>query len=151
MNNESLTQILKSIDPDSIELFSLNGLETLGKVVKRYDGDTATIILIFKGTPYKFNVRLLGIDCAEKRSKNPKEVECAYLAMDYFDKFVNDELVFVKCHKWDKYGRLLVEIFKLDTNQSNTRLLNKELVEHNLAYEYSGKTKKKFEEWYLLK
>ncbi len=59
-------------------------------------------------------------------------------------KGIETRLVYIKCGKWDKYGRLLIEIY---SDQEKTRCLNKELVEQGLAYEYSGGKKKKFEEW----
>ena len=38
-----------------------------GKIVKCYDGDTVTIASIINNKAYRFNVRMLGYDCAEIR------------------------------------------------------------------------------------
>ena len=44
-----------------------------GKIVKCYDGDTVTIATIMDGKRVRFNIRMLGYDCAEIRSKDPQE------------------------------------------------------------------------------
>ena len=44
----------------------------------------------------------------------------------------------MKCHGWDKYGRILGEFFINGVN------LNNEMIEKNYGYQYDGGTKKTF-------
>lgn len=128
---------------DNAPLFSLNNIETDGKIVSVYDGDSCDIVLNLDKLGYtRFKCRLNGIDCAEKRSKNEAEKQHALKALEFVKKWQN-EMVRVKCYKFDKYGRLLVDVFC-----SNESLAEK-LIENGLAYRYYGKTKKSFDEWYV--
>ena len=61
----TLEQQLVNIKCDDIELFSLNGLKTIGKIVDIYDGDTCKIVIIHENILKKFTCRLLGIDTPE--------------------------------------------------------------------------------------
>jgi hypothetical protein len=49
----------------------------------------------------------------------------------------NKNLVSVKCLEWDKFGRLLVELY----NKDDTKSFNDILVEKQLAVKYDGGTK----------
>jgi endonuclease YncB( thermonuclease family) len=127
---------------DNAPLFSLNNIETDGKIVSVYDGDSCDIVLhLDKLGCTRFKCRLNGIDCAERKSKNESEKQHALKALE-FVKGWQGVPVRVKCYKFDKYGRLLVDVFC-----SNESLAEK-LVENGLAYRYCGKTKKSFEEWH---
>ena len=83
--------------------------------------------------------------------------------------FVKDKLIIIKCGEFDKYGRLLINIYEVtesneyhmlggtDTNRENTidldnpiRLdnsINNQLIDNKLAYAYTGATKQKFVDW----
>lgn len=92
-------------------LFSLNGRWFEGKCVKCYDADSVHIVIQWMGTYTRFKCRLYGIDTPELRSKHPLEKQVAKLARDYLRSLILDCIVFIKCHTFDKYGRLLVSIF----------------------------------------
>ena len=47
----------------------------------------------------------------------------------------NKKLIKVKCLEWDKFGRLLVELYNKDDNNKSFNTL---LVEKNLAVSYDG-------------
>jgi endonuclease YncB( thermonuclease family) len=49
----------------------------------------------------------------------------------------NKKIITVKCLEFDKYGRLLVELY----NKDGTKSFNDILVEKNLAVKYDGGTK----------
>jgi endonuclease YncB( thermonuclease family) len=123
--------------------FSLDGIETTAKCVKCYDADTVHLVFGVPGTEnlYKWTCRLLGIDSAEIRSKNPDEKLHAIKARDYLRNLILDKIVEVKCQKFDKYGRVLVTITHDGIN------LNEDLVSKKLAYVYDGGTKRDFNEW----
>ena len=152
--------------------FSLCGLTLPGKVVECYDADTCKIVLPLQGAFYKFTCRLNGIDTPEmkpRRDKPNRENELVWAKRARaellrlvcpanttpFDNFdipkqevisilqANKRLVRVKCLEFDKYGRLLVELY--DTE--NILSYNAILVEKNLAVAYGGG--KKVAPWIL--
>jgi endonuclease YncB( thermonuclease family) len=146
--------------------FSLCNLTLQGKVVELYDADTCKIVLPIQNTFYKFTCRLSGIDTPEMKPKKDKvnrdneivwakkaRAELLRLICNNTDKFDNldikkDEvikilqnnkrLLTVKCLEFDKYGRLLVELYN---NPEETKSFNNILVEKNLAVSYDGGTK----------
>ncbi len=148
--------------------YSLKNLFIEGKVVNVYDGDTVHVVFSLNGNLVKYNCRLLGIDSPEicpknvpDKTKRDQEISAAVKSRNYLITQVtgteppNDltkksikefcgkakKLVWVKCYDFDKYGRLLVEIF-LDKTDSLS--INKQMVNKKLAVEYDGGTKKEF-------
>ena len=100
------------------------------------------------------------------RSKDKDEKAYAKQSRDYLRSLVLDKLIIIKCHEFDKYGRLLIYIYQLpDTlplqsggdpsgltcpdcpsyNWENS--INCHLVKQGHAYRYDGGKKKKFLEW----
>lgn len=83
----------------------------MAKIVKCYDGDTVTIATIMDGVKVRFNVRMLGYDCAEIRSRNEQEKQVAKWAKEYITDLIFDKIVNIsKNEGYDKYGRLLLEL-----------------------------------------
>jgi endonuclease YncB( thermonuclease family) len=151
--------------------FSLCGLTLQGKVVECYDADTCKIVLPLQNSFYKFTCRLNGIDTPEmkpRKDKPNRENEMVWakkahgellrlicLDNNCFDNLDikkeevinmlqnNKRLITVKCLEFDKYGRLLVELFGDDKNKS----FNNILVEKNFAVNYDGG--KKVAPWIL--
>lgn len=137
---------------NNTQSFSLQNLECYCRVVKIHDGDTFTIILPVFNSFYRLSVRLVNIDTCEIKSENPN---CRMIANnarkrlfelvtkqthDDSDKFLSDNvhLVYIKCKDFDKYGRLLGDIYKTsEDDESFSEILMKE----KLAYFYDGKKK----------
>jgi endonuclease YncB( thermonuclease family) len=132
--------------------FSLQNLECYCRVVKIHDGDTFTIILPVFNSFYRFSVRLVDIDTCEIKSNNPT---CKMIATnarkrlfelvtkqtsDLSDSFLSDNvnLVYIKCKDFDKYGRLLGDVYKTDEDDIS---FSEILMEEKLAYFYDGKKK----------
>ena len=125
--------------------FTLNGLNTTGRLVNIIDGDSVSIVLPVFNNFYNYNIRLSGIDTCEMRSKNEKCRNLAIKARDTLLGLVtrkgeykldkNVVLVFVECLDFDKYGRLLANVFFDKIN------LSEYLLKHKLAYHYIGHTK----------
>ena len=146
--------------------FSLHGLTLQGKIVELYDADTCKIVLPLQDTLYKFTCRLTGIDTPEmkplkSKANRDKEIIWAKQAraellrlicpgdasFDHLDikkeEIVhilakNKQLVTVKCYEFDKYGRLLVDLFGLIDKEKS---FNDILIEKNMAVKYGGGTK----------
>ncbi len=144
---------LENIRDCDVEEFNLKGKKLTGKVVDIYDGDTCKIVLDLDGKLTKFSCRLLGINAPEikplkskenreqeksdaKKSRNRLFELCTNCLLD--DKNIKDvidinrKLVIVECFDWDKYGRLLVRIYNINSDKS----FNSILLEENLVKPY---------------
>lgn len=137
-------EFLQRVEYKDVDFFHLNGYECWAKVVKIYDADTIHCVFFINGKAFKFKIRLSGIDTAEKKSKDPAEIVWANKATKRLESLIGYRLVFIRCHRWDKYGRLLADIYQDDTR---TICLNQVLLEENLAYVYEGTKRKSFREW----
>lgn len=158
----------------STPLFSLAGKWVDGKCVKCYDADSVHIVLKLYGEFVRFKCRLHGIDTPEMRTKNKCEKRVAKEARDYLRGLILGKIVFVKCHTFDKYGRLLLTMFTSLIPDSDMppfggcttvvhrsgggvstfgapafeRSINHHLIVKGFAYAYDGGKKKDFDEWY---
>lgn len=84
---------------------------TEGKIIKCYDGDTVTIATVLDDEVYRFNIRMLGYDCAEIKSKDPQEKQVAKWAKEDITQTIHNKMVkVVRNEGYDKYGRLLLEL-----------------------------------------
>ena len=150
--------------------FSLCGMTLSGKVVEMYDADTCKIALPLQNTFYKFTCRLDGIDTPEIKPRKDKpnreqEIVWAKKARNELLSLVcdtkidnleikkeeiinilqnNKKIVKVNCLQFDKYGRLLVELYN---KENDTKSFNDILVEKQLAVKYDGGTK--FAPWII--
>lgn len=131
---------------NTVQLFSLDGEYKLCKVVDIYDGDSCKVVFDLNGCLTKWNVRMEGYDSPEMRiSKNDPDREEKKLkaieAKNYFKNLVmnNDQLVYIKCGHFDKYGRLLGKIY---LNKSDQISVNELMIDHEYGYIYNGGTKK---------
>lgn len=124
---------------------------TKGKVIKVYDGDTITIAcrLPFEGTNedpiYRFNVRLLGINCPEMKGKNREEKNAAIFVQQTLENLILHKYVELKNISLEKYGRLLANVEYRDSRK--TINLSRWLVVNRYATPYDGGTKKVPKHW----
>jgi endonuclease YncB( thermonuclease family) len=145
----------------STPMFTLSGIKTYARLVDVYDGDTITCVFnIFGDNYYKFNLRLNGIDTAELKNKDlidkDKALEARHKILSVCCKkynlkkdcsrhdiqnYLKDNIitVWIECLDFDKYGRILVDIYK----EKNDICLSEILLNCNLAYKYNGGTKEK--------
>ena len=127
------------------KMFSFEGRECLGKVVDVYDGDTVKIVFpLSEKEPerlYRWNCRLINVDTPEIRTKNLKEKAYAKVVRDKLREKILNKLVYIKCLDFDKYGRLLVEIFD---NEKCEECINNWLILNEYAKKYDGGTKSKW-------
>lgn len=118
--------------------FTLDGLNVTGVITSVYDGDSVHAVFYFKDQYYRWVCRLTGIDTPEVRTKNEDEKIMGLKVRDALREKILHHEVFLRCGKFDKYGRLLVTIFIDDVN------VNDWLITNHFAYEYHGKTKQKW-------
>ena len=123
--------------------FSLNGYKTFAKCVHAYDGDT--IHVVFKmphSNEYnKWVIRMMGIDTPEIKSKNTNEKQLAVKARDFLRELMLDKIIIIECLDFDKYGRLLGNLFIEGSDISISNMM----IEKGYAKAYDGGTKTTWE------
>ena len=102
---------LETLDCTNIKEFSLEGYECDAKIIKVYDGDTVTVVFEYKNELHKWHCRLDGIDTPELKTKNAKEKDMGLKARDALREKILNKVVKLKCKSFDKYGRLLADIY----------------------------------------
>ncbi len=164
---EDLKNKLISMNTNDIDIFSLNNINTIGKVVEIYDGDTCKIIVVFNNGLYKFNCRLNGLDTPEmkpslNKPNRDQEITNAHKCRNRLVQLstdcecpinnilkkqdcqtlidTNKKIIKIQCHEFDKYGRLLVTLYDNDNNKS----INQILIDESYAKSYDGGTKEQF-------
>jgi micrococcal nuclease len=109
------------------------------KILKVYDGDTITIALCpFQTDIWKFNVRLLGYNSAEIKSKNPDEKAKALQARDFLQSLILNKIVEIDITGGDKYGRLLGVI------GCDGKNINELMIQKGHGKPYDGKGPKEY-------
>ena len=127
---------------NEMPLFSFNGKNCYAKIVDIYDGDTFKACIYHNNKIIKINCRALGYDSYEIKPrlniKNREEhIKKAKDAKDYFKSQVNypNGLVYLKCHKYDKYGRVLVTVYK---NRCSQKSINDIMIDDGHGIKYDG-------------
>lgn len=160
MNNQELQELqelLKKATIDQYSIFSLKGLITDAKLLSNYDGDTGDIIFIYNQQLMRMKARFTGYDTCEIKPslKDPKRDEKKKRAIEAKERLwflctnSNDlnshhnNLIKIKCHEFDKYGRLLITAFNKDTcDYDNFDLsINAKMISEGHGYLYEGGTK----------
>jgi endonuclease YncB( thermonuclease family) len=140
----------KSINWDlhtNAEYFTLNEQVFECKVVKVYDGDTIHVLFPYFNKMYKWNCRLTGIDTPELRTTNLLEKDFGYKVRDILSEKILNKVVKIKCGEFDKYGRLLCEVYEIENETEFKNSINNWLIENNYAFAYDGGTKKDWDEY----
>lgn len=126
--------------------FSFEGISDYVDVISILDGDTICISVPINmqfgeskkniSDTFRFNIRLYGIDTSELKSKDP----LAHKAKTRLTQLIEESgnRIFVKLLKYDKYGRILCELYK---NNDTEISFNNILLNEGLAKSYFGGTK----------
>ena len=104
----------------------------IGKVIKVYDGDTITVGAILLDKPYRFSVRLRGIDTPEMKGGSAHEKELAIKARDELSKRIMNKIVTLKNLETEKYGRILADVYLEE------ECMNQWLIKEGFAKKYDG-------------
>jgi micrococcal nuclease len=129
----------KQLQESSLEntnKYSLEGKKKHCKVVKVYDGDTITINMRVHNKIYQYNIRLLGYDTPEIRTKDLDEKKAGYVARDFLSNLLMEKIVIIKCGGFDKYGRLLGEIYLSKKDYKLNNSINLLMVERGFGTPY---------------
>jgi len=148
---------MENHNENNTKLFSFDGINCMSRVVDITDGDTIKTIINFKDEYYKIIVRLNNIDTCETKSKIEENKNMGIKAkqrlynlitnkeIDNNDKKaikkeLNDNvyLIWLKCYDFDKYGRVMGDIYY---KENDVKSFSDILIEEKLAYKYQGKTK----------
>jgi endonuclease YncB( thermonuclease family) len=117
---------------DNTEKFTFAGKTVRAKCVKVYDGDTITVVFETMGVFYRFSIRMNGYDSPEIRSKNPEEKKYGKWSRDYLSAFVLNKIITLECKDYDKYGRVLADVYVGDFN------INEDMVTNGYSRIYDG-------------
>lgn len=126
---------------DKVKPFSLKGKEVEAKIVAVYDGDTCKACFPVFNEMFKWTLRLNRIDTPELKTKNVLESSFGHEVRDKIREKVLNKVVKLKCEQFDKYGRLLAEVY------INGESVNQFLIDNKYAFEYDGGTKKLWEQY----
>ena len=121
------------------------------KIVKVVDGDTVDvdIDLGFGVWLKKQRVRLYGIDTPESRTRDLVEKRFGNMAKDYLkSRLSSGAILGTRLDKKGNFGRILGEVFVLDTDQKIN--VNEELISKHHAVAYYGQSKEEIEEAHLV-
>lgn len=133
----------KSIKKNTVPDFSYQGKKLYAKVVDLYDGDTGRIVFRDNLRLVQYKFRLYGVDTPElkpslKLKDRDKEINNAKKARDFLGGLILNKVVFIEFLDFDKYGRLLVKIYK---NRWSRTSYNQILLEKGFGKSYFGGTK----------
>jgi endonuclease YncB( thermonuclease family) len=125
---------------DSWPPFNLNGLEDWAKIVNVYDGDTFRATVFIDNRIRKYTFRSLGYDSPEMKPlktlpNRDSHKERAIKARDYLRSLILDKVVFLRCSKNDKYGRVLANVY---LDKKDTKSINQLMIENNHGVPYDG-------------
>lgn len=142
---------------------AFNNYNVHARLLSVYDADTVSVAFLFPNTSnyYKYNVRLIGIDSPEMKSKDAKlrtkADEARTLLLKYLipnetetSKYFSNKKkehqqylaentinIRLECQSLDKYGRILANIY----NTQHTISASEYLANQNVVYKYDGGTK----------
>lgn len=121
--------------------FSLKGKKCYCKVVKVYDGDTITVNLLLHNKFSQFNIRMFGYDSPELRTKNLVEKEKGFEAQFFLEELLKNKIVFIVCDDFDKYGRLLGNVYVSKKDYKLGKSVNDLMISSGHGVPYFGGTK----------
>ena len=134
-------------DDKEVPYFTFKGKIFYAMPCNIYDGDTFSVIFDYKGDLIKYKCRCMGYDTAEMKpslslANRDHEKELAHKAKDRLTELLckhPTKLIKIECLDFDKYGRLLINVW----NMVDEKSLNTIMIEEGHGKAYSGGTKDK--------
>ena len=133
--------ILAHLNTDDVKYFSFQGLTFDAKACNIYDGDTFSAVFVFRGEPIKYRCRCMGYDSPEmkpplSKPNREEEMKHAKIAKARFTELLQkspDGLIKLECLGFEKYGRILVNVYNnVDHDSLNTIMVREG---HGKAYD----------------
>jgi endonuclease YncB( thermonuclease family) len=139
---------LTQTERNNMKCFSFKDKIFYGYPSNVYDGDTFSFIFIYKDDILKYRCRCNGYDSPEMKPalNNPKHDNEKKLAHNAKNRFIEllekhpTKIIKVKCSEFDKYGRLLVDVWNMKDDKS----INEIMIEEGHGKVYDGGTKEKW-------
>lgn len=163
MDDDAFILDLEACVPHEIPRFSFAGQSFYTRIIDMYDGDSFRIVVHVNGAVAYAMTRLVGIDTAEIKSKSSAAKACATGSRDFALAWAlqsdsttayaskkdvkaalaeTPAIVFVKCLDNDRYGRILIEVFRdRDDAEASRNSLNSLMIAKGGAVAYDGGTK----------
>ena len=141
-----LIKRLETIDCNSIERFSFDGIDTFARIVNIHDPDTFTIIFECNTQLIKLNVRLANIDAPELTSKVLAESSVCKAGIARLKELIGDKVIRVMLGKYDKYNRPLATIHTLEPIEDQLTCINDYLIQYQYVRSYDGGKKEPWSE-----
>jgi endonuclease YncB( thermonuclease family) len=137
--------LLNNINENDISYFSFIGKTFIAKPCHIYDGDTFSIIFKYKDEYIKYRCRCMGYDCPEMKplKSNPNRDNEKKLAIQSRNRLVellskhSSKLIKVECLEFDKYGRILINVW----NMVDIKSINQIMIDEGHGKAYNGGTK----------
>ena len=128
----------KYLAGDIPNFFNLNGEIHKAYVVKCYDGDTFYCCFKLSDKFHKFKVRMLGYNSPEMKPSKSDEnrdeiIKNAHEAKEKLEEYILDKYVYLYCHDFDAFGRILCDV-KL--NDTDNKTINTLMLEGGYGVEY---------------
>jgi endonuclease YncB( thermonuclease family) len=134
--DEHIAKLESAVD---VQKFTFNGMKFIAKCVKVYDGDTIHVIV---DLPYfgirDITIRMYGYDTDEIRGGTVESKQSAIEQRDYLKSLILNKFVYVVCLDFDKYGRILANVFIIDETHTVGTCVNKIMVDGGCK-EYFGR------------
>jgi endonuclease YncB( thermonuclease family) len=138
-NKQNNIEVLVSLDTTT-PIFTLENMIVDAKIVDVHDGDTVKAVFKVFDKYYKWNCRIAHVDTPELRTDDPDEKQRGLYVRDKLREHILNKVVTIHCLKFDKYGRLLIEIVTTELDVP----VHEWLIQNKYANPYEGKTKIKF-------
>ena len=140
-----LCQSLESRTFENTPEFTFEGQHIIGKVVQVYDGDTIWVVIKIRGIYNRVRVRINGIDAPEikpslKVENRNKIIKLAEESKQFLSNLILNKVVTLKCHKYDKYGRLLADV-TIENENKEIINISEHMIKNKKAYSYDGNKK----------
>jgi endonuclease YncB( thermonuclease family) len=131
---------LNSYNNTNIKDFKYEKRRCRVKIVSIYDGDTGRMVFRDGFTFRKYKFRIYGVDTPEMKPRlniqnRDQIIINAKKAKDFVIQKILDKIIYVDMLGFDKYGRILVEIYPPN---EYTNTLSKMLIENKLGVPYFG-------------
>lgn len=141
MSYDNIFKALENISNNDVENVPYKNRLITAKITSVYDGDTCTCVFMYGNKPMRVNIRVIGIDAPELKTKNELEKQAGICVRDLVRNHIENKICQVKILKHDKYGGRVVGDVYFGKNKTS---LSQYLLNNGYVKSYGGNKK---EEW----